>query len=83
MNVIEKAAGFVMGKGTKVSTGISNRRLDICMDCNQFFSATKQCKICKCFVRAKAEYSGEICPLNKWWNIDFYVLNQLTKKLNE
>jgi hypothetical protein len=69
MNIVEKVAGMVMGKGDKVPQSVADKRLALCLSCSQLFAPSKewkQCRLCKCFVRAKVEYSEEYCPLKKW-----------------
>ena len=47
------------------------QRLKICEDCDQSeeFMGKKRCKICKCFLTAKASLADQSCPHpdgNKW-----------------
>ena len=45
---------------------IIDERMSICKDCDEYFVATSQCKICKCITHLKARVSTESCPKNKW-----------------
>ena len=41
-------------------------RVAICADCEWFRKVIWQCKKCGCFVKAKARFKNETCPLKKW-----------------
>lgn len=43
---------------------VYNTRVDTCKNCPQF--RFYQCRLCKCFILAKAKVPGEQCPLNRW-----------------
>ena len=49
----------------KVSVDLYNKRISICNSCPKKL-ITGNCSVCGCFVRDKAKYSDESCPLNKW-----------------
>ena len=40
------------------------RRVGICAECNHNKIAI--CKVCACFIPAKARSMAESCPINKW-----------------
>ncbi len=42
------------------------RRFAICKECPELIKATKQCKQCGCFMKAKTKLAEAVCPLNKW-----------------
>ena len=44
---------------------IINKRIEICKGC-EFFSITKQCSHCGCYMPAKASLSNAECPVGKW-----------------
>jgi hypothetical protein len=44
----------------------SEKRLDICKNCEFFFTPTNQCKKCGCFMNIKTKISHASCPINKW-----------------
>lgn len=48
-----------------VDDQIANDRYKICNDC-PFFSITKQCKKCGCFMAAKTKLKSAQCPIGKW-----------------
>lgn len=50
---------------TKVSGGTYNIRLARCKMCPKLLS-TGNCTLCGCFVKDKAKYKDESCPINKW-----------------
>jgi len=41
-------------------------KMKICLQCDQFFKPTKQCKKCGCFMPVKVRIPGMHCPLKKW-----------------
>jgi hypothetical protein len=45
---------------------IAEDRYEICKGCPEFIRATKQCKKCGCFMKAKTQLETAICPLGKW-----------------
>lgn len=45
---------------------IVNERMSICQQCENFFSLTKQCKICLCIMPAKTMLADAECPIKKW-----------------
>ena len=45
-----------------------HRRYDICKSCDKFFSLTKQCTECHCFMPIKCKMGISSCPL-KYWDI--------------
>jgi hypothetical protein len=45
---------------------ISNERFEICLGCDRFIHATKQCKECGCFMNLKTRLREATCPLDKW-----------------
>ncbi len=53
-------------KGEYVSKEISEKRLDICRQCNKFLKITQQCKMCLCIMPAKTILAHASCPLDKW-----------------
>ena len=40
-------------------------RLEICSAC-EFFSKTKQCRKCGCFMKLKVTLERAKCPIHKW-----------------
>ncbi len=45
---------------------VSNFRYDICLQCPELVSLTKQCKQCGCFMALKTKLESAKCPLGKW-----------------
>ena len=45
---------------------ISTNRLSICYGCDKLDLINNQCTECWCFIRLKAQWLGESCPLGKW-----------------
>lgn len=41
-------------------------RIEVCNTCPSLFKPTRQCKLCFCFVEAKARMPNASCPANKW-----------------
>ena len=47
-------------------TAMSEKRLALCLNCNDLDKQTERCKVCTCFVRAKTKLVNEACPIGKW-----------------
>lgn len=45
---------------------IRKQRLDICNDCEHYFSLTGNCRLCGCFMKVKSSIAVMSCPDNKW-----------------
>jgi hypothetical protein len=50
----------------KVTDEEFNKRFDICKSCDQFNREQDKCNHCGCFLKVKASWNSEKCPLNKW-----------------
>lgn len=50
----------------KVSEEEFAKRLDICKKCDKFDSLNTRCKECGCFLKVKASWNSEKCPLDFW-----------------
>lgn len=53
-------------KSEIASKKVYDNRLSICKSCPNFRKLTKQCKICKCIMPAKAKLADARCPIGKW-----------------
>lgn len=65
----EKQGGvtvFDMFKSEKVNEEVSEKRLNICLECPELIQLTKQCKQCGCFMKAKVQIQKATCPMGKW-----------------
>jgi len=49
----------------RASEELAQYRLKICQGC-EFFSKTKRCKKCSCFMKLKTELEHARCPIQKW-----------------
>ena len=47
-------------------TAMSEKRLALCLSCNDLDKNTERCKLCTCFVRAKVKLVDHACPVGKW-----------------
>lgn len=45
---------------------ITEHRMQICTNCSEFISLTKQCKQCGCVMILKTKLKDAQCPLKKW-----------------
>lgn len=43
-----------------------NKRIDICKTCEKYDAGSNRCGQCGCFLKIKASWNSEKCPLNKW-----------------
>lgn len=57
---------FVNPKTEYVEKEVAQTRYDICKACPMLIQATKQCKECGCFMKAKTTLKHAECPLHKW-----------------
>lgn len=69
--LVHKAANIVKGN-VRVLTGkkyeFTDDRIRACHECDEqyWLGRSLWCKICKCYIPAKARVEEEKCPLNKW-----------------
>jgi len=56
----------LLDKDKYVDTQTRRIRINRCESCPEYFSPTKQCKICYCFIRAKTHLKTEQCPDGRW-----------------
>lgn len=49
-----------------VSEEERNRRFEICKQCPELITLTRQCKKCGCFMSAKTSLAAAECPIGKW-----------------
>ena len=50
----------------KVTDEGFQKRLDICKTCEYHNANTNQCNKCGCFLKIKASWNSEKCPIDKW-----------------
>ena len=62
IDIIKKTKGKTI---EKVCENTQKLRYAKCRTCENLLS-TGNCKVCGCFVKDKAKYKGEQCPINKW-----------------
>ena len=43
-----------------------NKRMDTCKQCEFFYSPSKRCKKCGCFLAFKTSWRSQHCPIGKW-----------------
>ena len=53
------------GNDDKVMQELYTKRMNTCTNC-PLLLPTGNCSNCGCFVREKAKYVDESCPVNKW-----------------
>lgn len=49
-----------------VSPQEKNRRYDICRACPNYVKKWRRCRICHCYMPAKAKLFITSCPIDKW-----------------
>lgn len=54
---------------------VSEKRLAICKDCDQFVERTSRCNKCGCAMKYKSLILSSKCPLNKWGKEEEYKEN--------
>jgi hypothetical protein len=65
---------FISDVGQTIASGtnpildedFSQKRLDICNECNQFNVHSKRCYLCGCFMEHKVKFKDAECPMNMW-----------------
>lgn len=57
---------LVNPKTQYVSKEIAQARYNICKACPELVQATKTCKKCGCFMKAKTTLAHAECPIHKW-----------------
>lgn len=45
---------------------VEEKRLEMCFSCPELEEESEQCRVCGCFVRAKAMVAVSRCPRKKW-----------------
>jgi hypothetical protein len=51
--------------GALEATDISEKKLTICENCQEYVKLTKHCKKCMCIMPLKVKFKGSNCPLGK------------------
>ena len=65
-NFFESLRLHTMNSFKNVSEETKNSRLEICKSCEFFNESLYQCKQCGCFLKIKASWATEKCPIDKW-----------------
>lgn len=63
-NLAETAGDLLVGG--MAPAAVSRARLDVCISCPYFEKASGRCRICGCFMKAKAKVALAECPAKKW-----------------
>lgn len=50
----------------KVTDEIYNSRIEKCKTCEYYDESLHRCKNCGCFLKIKAYWDSEKCPIDKW-----------------
>ena len=45
---------------------VAKDRLNVCLECSELISLTKQCKQCGCLMTGKVKLLDAVCPSGKW-----------------
>lgn len=53
-----------------VNDEIADKRLAFCSECPYLLKISYQCKLCGCFMKAKAKLAHAECPIQKWGKED-------------
>jgi hypothetical protein len=51
---------------SRILDGDPDMRMAICMNCSDFNSSFKICKVCKCYMPAKTHLKAAECPKKNW-----------------
>ncbi len=69
--VVKKVKNIAIGY-SRLAIGVkykdTDKRTRICQGCEKgyWIKRTLWCRLCKCYVQAKARVEDEICPLDRW-----------------
>lgn len=44
----------------------SEKRINVCLSCEDLIKLTRQCKRCGCFMNLKTKLKDAKCPIGKW-----------------
>ena len=66
MNFASAMTKHVLSGFKRVTDEEKNRRLEICKGCPFFISHSNRCEKCGCFLLAKAGWTTQHCPIDKW-----------------
>jgi hypothetical protein len=50
----------------KVDEETFKNRMDICKKCEYYNAESDKCNNCGCFLKIKASWNSEKCPIDKW-----------------
>lgn len=64
MDVFELKTKVINGQAPKKTLSIV--RVNICEKCEFMLKATRQCKVCWCFIDLKTKLVDSECPEHKW-----------------
>tara|TARA_Y100001938_G_scaffold91213_1_gene125125 strand:- start:542 stop:907 length:366 start_codon:yes stop_codon:yes gene_type:complete len=54
------------GKEVLAKKNITEKRLEVCLDCPKLMKDEGRCSLCGCYIKAKARMMQESCPIGKW-----------------
>ena len=66
MEDVAKPWDILNPKINKLSEEDSQKRLDICLQCDRLVKKINQCKECGCLMNLKTQLPHAYCPLGKW-----------------
>lgn len=61
---VKAASKFAAGGFKRVSLEVLEERKAICLQCEHY--VTGRCAKCGCYIKAKASWQSEECPIGKW-----------------
>ena len=63
-----KKAGNSLARGERITVAkdVSEKRLEICLECPKYIKSQSRCSLCGCYIKAKAKMLSEACPIGKW-----------------
>ena len=62
----ETAAAAIGGHSIIIPEEESNKRFEICNNCEFLNKEQYRCAKCGCFMKTKVKFSGAKCPISKW-----------------
>jgi len=65
-NPVKSIKNIIDSKGQTVSEETYYNRINTCNNCEHLNKTLNQCNICLCFIKLKAKFSAEECPIKKW-----------------
>ena len=72
-SIVKKAVSFAKSAARHVAAGLpsvtpaeQDRRMALCLECDQYNAVKQSCRKCGCRMKLKTSWALEKCPLGLW-----------------